>query len=63
MGFFSCDQGDKNCPIIAGAEKRISLPYEDPKAYDDTADEAKMYNQLNIQIVQEMKFIFSKFSN
>ena len=57
----TCNHADKNCPFIAGAERRISLPYEDPKAYDDTVDEAKMYNQRSIQIAQEMKFIFSKF--
>ena len=59
----TCNHADKNCPFIAGAERRISLPYEDPKAYDDTVDEAKMYNQRSIQIAQEMKFIFSKFSD
>ena len=59
----TCTDADKNCPFIAGAEKRISLPYEDPKVYDETADEANMYNQLSIQIAQEMKFIFSKFSD
>ena len=59
----TCNHADKNCPFIAGAEKRISLPYEDPKAYDDSADEAKVYNQRSIQIAQEMKFIFSKFSD
>ena len=59
----TCNHADKNCPFIAGAEKRISLPYEDPKSYDDTVDEAKMYDQRSIQIAQEMKFIFSKFSD
>lgn len=59
----TCNHADKNCPFIAGAEKRISLPYKDPKSYDDTVDEAKMYDQRSIQIAQEMKFIFSKFSD
>ena len=59
----TCTHADKNCPFIASVEKRISLPYEDPKIYDETAVEANMYNQLSIQIAQEMKFIFSKFSD
>ena len=59
----TCTHADKKCPFIAGAEKRILLPYEDPKAYDDTSDEAKIYDQRSFQIAQEMKFIFSKFSD
>lgn len=59
----TCTHADKNCPFIPGAEKRISLPYEDPKAFDDTKEEAKMYDQRSIQIATEMKFVFSRFSN
>ena len=55
----TCTDADENCPIIEGAEKRISLPYEDPKAFDDTAEEAKMYDERSIQIATEMKYIFS----
>ena len=54
----TCNDADENCPFIPGAEKRISLPYEDPKAYDNTADEAKIYNERSIQIATEMKYIF-----
>ena len=56
----TCTHADKNCPFIAGAEKRISLPYEDPKAHDDTAADGNMYDQRSIQIAREMKFVFSK---
>ena len=59
----TCTHADKNCPFIAGAEKRISLPYEDPKEYDDTDEEANMYDQRSIQIAREMKFVFNKFSD
>ena len=59
----TCTHADKNCPFIAGAEKRISLPYEDPKEYDDTDEEANVYDQRSIQIAREMKFVFSKFSD
>ena len=55
----TCNDADENCPFIPGAEKRISLPYEDPKAYDNTADEAKIYNERSIQIATEMKYVFS----
>ena len=52
-----CSHADENCPFIPGVEKRISLPYEDPKTFDDTTIESKMYDQLSIQIATEMKFI------
>ena len=29
----TCSDADKNCPIIPGAEKRISVMYEDPKFF------------------------------
>lgn len=54
----SCSHTDENCPFIPGAEKRISLPYEDPKASDNTADEAKIYDERSIQIATEMKYVF-----
>jgi len=56
----TCTHADNNCPFIAGAEKRISLPYEDPKAFDDTNIESKMYDQLSIRICTEMKFIIGE---
>ena len=55
----TCTHADKNCPLIPGADKRISIPYEDPKEFDDTFDEAKMYDKTSIQIATELKYIFS----
>ncbi len=56
----TCTDADENCPFIEGAEKRISLPYEDPKAFDDTTYEAKVYDERSIQIATEMKYVFSR---
>lgn len=55
----SCTHADEKCPFISGAEKRISLPYEDPKAFDNTANEAIMYDKRSLEIATEMKYIFS----
>ena len=55
----TCSHADKNFPLIPGADKRISIPYEDPKEFDDTFDEAKMYDKTSIQIATELKYIFS----
>jgi arsenate reductase len=58
----TCTHADENCPFIPGAERRISLPYEDPKAYDDTPQEAMMYNERSLQIATEMKLVFGGLS-
>lgn len=55
----TCNNADENCPLIRGADKRISIPYDDPKAFDDTVDEAKMYYKRSIQIATEMKYVFT----
>ena len=38
-----CTQADAECPIVRGALRRISMPYLDPKAYDDSEYEAAKY--------------------
>ena len=55
----TCTHADENCPFIPGAEKRISLPFEDPKAFDDTPKESEKYDERSLQIATEMKYIFN----
>jgi arsenate reductase (thioredoxin) len=31
-----CDEADAGCPAVRGASLRLSLPFADPKVYDDT---------------------------
>jgi len=56
----TCDHADVNCPFIPNSEIRISLPYDDPKAYDKTALEAKKYDERSLQIASEMTYVFKK---
>jgi len=56
----TCSSADVNCPIIAGAEKRIPLMYEDPKAFDHTPQQAEKYHERSLQIATEMCYVFSK---
>ena len=56
----TCTQADENCPFIIGAEKRISITYEDPKSYDNTSIETEKYQERSLQIATEMKYVFSK---
>lgn len=56
----TCDHADENCPFIPGTEKRISVQYVDPKAFDDTSKEAEKYDERSSQIASEMFYVFSK---
>lgn len=55
-----CSDADENCPFIPGAEKRIPLRYEDPKAFDGTPEEAVKYDERSLQIATEMFYVFSR---
>jgi hypothetical protein len=44
---------------VPGALKRFATPYEDPKAFDGTPDEARMYDERCRQIARELLYVFS----
>jgi arsenate reductase len=56
----TCSSADKGCPFIAGAEKRIPITFEDPKAFDNTPQQTEKYKERSLQIATELKFVFSK---
>ena len=56
----TCSSADRDCPIVHGAGKRISLSYEDPKDSDGTDHETSAYNERCRQISIEMLYVFSK---
>ena len=56
----TCSQADKDCPFISGAEKRIPITYEDPKAFDNTPQQSEKYMERSLQIAAEMFYVFSK---
>ena len=53
----TCSDADENCPYIPGAEKRISIPYIDPKEADNTNYEAERYDERAFQIATEMLYV------
>lgn len=59
----TCSSADEGCPFIAGAEKRISIQYEDPKAYDGTDLMDAKYAERSFEIASEMNYVFSKIKN
>lgn len=38
-----CDEADAGCPTVRGAALRLSIPFADPKQFDDTPEEAARY--------------------
>lgn len=56
----TCAQADDGCPFIVGAEKRIPITYEDPKASDNTPEQTQVYAERSLQIATELCYVFSK---
>ena len=54
----TCSQADGGCPFIAGAEKRIPITFDDPKAFDGTPLQAEKYNESSLQIATELFYVF-----
>lgn len=63
VAIMTCSQADADCPFIAGAEKRIPINYEDPKAFDNTPQQVEKYNERSLQIATELFYVFSKISS
>lgn len=59
----TCSSADQGCPFIAGAEKRIPITFEDPKAFDNTPQQAEKYEERSVQIATEMFYIFSQIKS
>lgn len=55
----TCSQADKNCPLVVGATVRIATPYDDPKEFDGTPQEAAKYTERVHQIGREILYAFS----
>lgn len=59
----TCSQADEGCPFVPGAEKRIPITYDDPKAFDNTPQQAEKYSERSKQIATEMFYVFSKIQS
>ncbi len=56
----TCSQADGGCPFIVGAEKRVPITFEDPKAFDNTPQQAEKYAERSLQIASELYYVYSK---
>jgi len=58
IAIMTCSNADKNCPIVEGAAKRISLNYDDPGMFDAKPDAKQRYLETADRIGREMLYIF-----
>ncbi|MCO4820847.1 MAG: protein-tyrosine-phosphatase [Flavobacteriaceae bacterium] len=56
----TCDSANEACPFVPGAEKRIPITFEDPKAFDNTPQQAEKYHERSLQIATELFYVFSQ---
>lgn len=55
-----CSSADAGCPVVSGAERRISLPFEDPKISDGTPAEEATYRARALEIGTELAWALAK---
>lgn len=53
-----CSHADEACPFVPGAAARISLSYDDPKAYDGTDLERLKYDERCREIARDLLYAF-----
>ncbi|MER3373553.1 MAG: protein-tyrosine-phosphatase [Allomuricauda sp.] len=58
----TCDSANEACPFVPGAEKRVPITFEDPKAFDNTPQQAEKYLERSIQIATELRYVFSQIN-
>lgn len=59
----TCDSANEACPFVPGTEKRIPITFEDPKAFDNTPQQAEKYNERSLQIATELFYVFSQINS
>jgi hypothetical protein len=52
-----CSDADKSCPIVQGADQRFSLPFDDPRYFDNTPSQDLKYDETVAEIGREMFYL------
>ncbi len=63
VAIMTCSQADSDCPFISGAEKRIPIPFEDPKLFDNAPQQNEKYRERSLQIASELFYVFSQIQS
>ena len=58
-----CGEADAACPFVKGAAVRISMPYLDPKIYDDSTYESQKYAERRDDIGRLMLCVMMQVRN
>jgi hypothetical protein len=58
-----CGEADTTCPLVKGAALRISMPYLDPKIYDDGTYESLKYAERRDDIGRLMLSVMMQVRN
>lgn len=59
----TCNSANEACPVVLGAETRIPIMYNDPKAFDNTPEMDEKYKERSLEIAQELWYVFSLVSS
>ncbi|MBL7766082.1 MAG: hypothetical protein JNJ58_08320 [Chitinophagaceae bacterium] len=54
----TCNAADEACPLVLGADRRIAIKYDDPKAFDGTELMDVKYAERSLEIAREMYYVF-----
>ena len=60
VAIMTCDQADKNCPVVEGSSMRVGVHYVDPKVADGKPEEEATYDERCRQVAREMFFMMSQ---
>lgn len=55
-----CSEADEGCPFVPGADFRLALPFDDPKAFDGTPLQTQKYDERAREIGREMLYVMSR---
>lgn len=58
----TCDHADEGCPIVFGAEARITVTYQDPKIFDLTEFQTEKYLEKSLEIAGELWWVFQQIN-
>ncbi|HAA11837.1 MAG TPA: protein-tyrosine-phosphatase [Cytophagales bacterium] len=52
-----CSDADKSCPLVSGADRRFSLPYDDPRYFDGKPAAEQKYDETVATIGKEIFYL------
>lgn len=58
-----CTEAEANCPFVAGAIHRFGLPFDDPKAYDNTLKVSDAYLSTFEEIGVQILYLFNQIKH